>query len=124
MAIKGTALLALCTLLGAWLGELLGHWLHVKANVGGVGLAMLLLIGSRAWLIRHGLLQKGTRLGVEFWALLYIPIVVAMAAQQNVRAAVEGGPMVLLAGVLVVGTCFALVALIGRWLRRGAPRSE
>lgn len=116
MAIKGTALLALCTLLGALLGELLGKWLGVKANVGGVGLAMLLLIGSRAWLARRGLLSPGLRLGVEFWALLYIPIVVAMAAQQNVHAALEGGPMVVLAGLLVVGTCFALVALAGRLL--------
>jgi malonate transporter MadL subunit len=124
MAIKGTALLALCTLLGAWLGELLGQWLHVKANVGGVGIAMLLLIGGRAWLARHGMLPERTRLGVEFWALLYIPIVVAMAAQQNVRAALEGGPMVLLADVLVVATCFALVALIGRWLARNPTGRE
>lgn len=116
MPIKGTALLALCTLLGAWLGDLLGQALGVKANVGGVGIAMLLLIASRLWLGRRGLMSPGLSLGVEFWALLYIPIVVAMAAQQNVRAALAGGPMVLVAGLLTVATCFALVALIGRLL--------
>jgi hypothetical protein len=54
MAIYGTALLALCTLLGAALGEVLGVALHVKANVGGVGIAMLLLIAAKAWLARQG----------------------------------------------------------------------
>lgn len=114
MAIKGTALLALCTLLGAALGELLGKLLHVQANVGGVGLAMLLLMAARTWLARHGWLSPAFRLGVEFWAFLYIPIVVAMAAQQNVRAALSGGPMVVVSGFAVVGTCFLLVALVGK----------
>jgi malonate transporter MadL subunit len=45
---------------------------------------------------------------------MYIPIVVAMAAQQNVVAAVEGGPMVLLTGFCVVALCFGLVGLLGR----------
>lgn len=116
MAIYGTALLALCTLLGAALGELLGVALHVKANVGGVGLAMLLLIAAKGWLARRGKLTPGLRLGVEFWALMYIPIVVAMAAQQNVLAAVEGGPMVVIAGVTAVALCFGLVAVLGRAL--------
>lgn len=114
MAIYGTALLALCTLLGAALGEVLGVALHVKANVGGVGIAMLLLIAAKAWLARQGRLTPGLRLGVEFWAVMYIPIVVAMAAQQNVLAAVEGGPMVVIAGVGAVTLCFALVAVLGR----------
>jgi len=114
MAIYGTALLALCTLLGVALGELLGRLLHVKANVGGVGIAMLLLILAKIWLTRRGKLTPGMRLGVEFWAMMYIPIVVAMASQQNVLAAVEGGPMVILTGVLVVAACFALVGLLGR----------
>ena len=39
MTIYGVALLALCTLLGAFLGQGLGVLLHVKANVGGVGIA-------------------------------------------------------------------------------------
>jgi malonate transporter MadL subunit len=47
--------------------------LHVKANVGGVGIAMLLLIAAKAWLARRGRLTPGLRLGVEFWAVMYIP---------------------------------------------------
>ena len=116
MAIYGTTLLALCTLLGVALGEVLGMLLHVKANVGGVGLAMLLLIAGKTWLARRGRLTGGIRMGVEFWAVMYIPIVVAMAAQQNVLAALEGGPMALITGVLAVATCFALVAVLGRMM--------
>ncbi len=119
MTIYGVALLAICTLLGAFLGDLLGQVLGVKANVGGVGIAMMLLIGVRLWLSRRGALTHGIKIGVEFWAMMYIPIVVAMAAQQNVVAAVEGGPMVVIAAVVTVGLCFGCVALIGRMKPRG-----
>lgn len=128
MVIYGTALLALCTVLGVFLGELLGHALNVKANVGGVGIAMMLLIVARVWLVRSGRLTPLSSLGIEFWAMMYIPIVVAMAAQQNVVAALEGGPMVLIAGAGTVAICFVLVALVGRIARRpdddGAFESE
>jgi len=121
MTIYGVALLAVCTLLGAILGDLLGQALGVKANVGGVGIAMLILIAARYWLTRTGAVSHGLKLGVEFWALMYIPIVVAMAAQQNVVAAVKGGPVVLIAGLATVGLCFACVALLGRI---GRPRAN
>lgn len=114
MTISGVALLAICTLLGAFLGDLLGAALGVKANVGGVGIAMILLIVGRIWLVRRGMLSEGLKLGIVFWGALYIPIVVAMAATQNVVAAVESGPMVAVAAVLAVIVCFAAVALISR----------
>jgi malonate transporter MadL subunit len=118
MTIYGVALLAICTLIGVFLGDVLGRVLEVKANVGGVGIAMMLLIAARLWLARRGKLTPGLKLGVEFWATMYIPIVVAMAAQQNVVAAVEGGPMVLVAGVSAVALCFGCVALISRMGKR------
>ena len=114
MTISGVALLAICALVGQLLGEMLGLLLGVKANVGGVGIAMLLLIVARIWLSRRGLMSHGLKLGVAFWGALYIPIVVAMAAQQNVVSAARGGPMVVLAAVLTVVACLAAVAAIGR----------
>jgi malonate transporter MadL subunit len=114
MNISGVALLALCTLIGQVLGESLGYALGVKANVGGVGIAMLLLIMARIWLHKRGLLSSGVNQGVTLWGSLYIPIVVAMAAQQDVVAAVKGGPMVVLGGIGVVAMCFAMVAFLGR----------
>src|SRR5690349_6698054 len=125
MTIYGVAIMAICTLLGEGLGDLLGKALHVQANVGGVGLAMIFLIAARLWLVRRGVLTHGVKLGVEFWATMYIPIVVAMAAQQNVVAAVRGGPVVLIAGLGAVSLCFACVALISRLGgRRELPADE
>lgn len=119
MTISGVALLALCTIAGQFLGESLGHALGVKANVGGVGIAMLLLIGVRWALERRGLWTDGVQIGIVLWGSLYIPIVVAMAAQQDVYAAIEGGPMVLVIAVAAVALCFVMVAAISR---RGRPR--
>jgi malonate transporter MadL subunit len=114
MTISGVALLAICTLLGSLLGDWLGMALGVKANVGGVGIAMLLLIGCRFWLAGRGLLSDGVKLGVGFWGALYIPIVIAMAAQQNVVSALKSGPVVLVAAIGTLVVCFAAVALISR----------
>lgn len=118
MIVLGVALLAACTLIGVYLGDLLGIALGVKANVGGVGIAMILLIAARLWLSRRGRLSKGVQFGVEFWAGMYIPIVVAMAAQQNVVAAVSGGPIVLIAATGSLVLCFGAVALLSRLGRR------
>jgi len=112
--IAGVALLAICTLIGQLLGEGLGVLLGVKANVGGVGIAMILLIAARMWLKSRGRYVEGVSRGIGFWGALYIPIVVAMAAQQDVVAAVEGGPIVLIAGVGALLLCFSAVAIISR----------
>jgi malonate transporter MadL subunit len=114
MVMYGVALLALCTIVGAYLGDLLGVAIGVKANVGGVGIAMVLLVAMRWQLTKRGAMTPGLKLGVEFWSLMYIPIVVAMAAQQNVVAAVRGGPMVLVVGVGAVALSFACVPLLSR----------
>jgi malonate transporter MadL subunit len=114
MTISGVALLAICTLLGGLLGDWLGIALGVKANVGGVGIAMILLIGARLWLFRRGRLSPGVKQGVGFWGSLYIPIVIAMAAQQNVLSALKGGPVVVAAAIGTLVVCFAAVALISR----------
>lgn len=114
MIIYGTALLAICHLIGLYLGDLLGVAIGVKANVGGVGIAMLLLISIRLYLHDRGLLPKETEAGVGFWGAMYIPVVVAMAAQQNVVAALRGGPVAVLAAVLAVLACACLIALLSR----------
>jgi malonate transporter MadL subunit len=112
--IYGTALLALCHLLGIFLGDLLGALLGAKTNVGGVGIAMILLICARLWMHKRGLMPELTEMGVTFWGAMYIPVVVAMAAQQNVVAALRGGPVALLAALGSVIVCACCVALINR----------
>ena len=114
MIIYGVALLSLCTLVGMFVGDLLGILIGVKANVGGVGFAMLLLLFLSDRLKNDGRLLPTSARGVEFWAAMYIPIVVAMAAQQNVVGAIKGGPAAILAGVLAVVVTFALIPVVGR----------
>lgn len=114
MTIYGTGLLAACVLAGLFLGDLLGAAIGVKANVGGVGFAMILLIFASEHLRKRDLLPPPTREGVQFWSAIYIPVVVAMASQQNVVAALKGGPAAVLAGVLAVVVCFALIPAIAR----------
>lgn len=114
MTIYGTGLLAACVLAGLFIGDLLGSAIGVKANVGGVGFAMILLIFSSEYLRKRGWLPQPTKEGVQFWSAIYIPVVVAMASQQNVVAAVKGGPAAILAGVLAVVVCFALIPAVER----------
>jgi malonate transporter MadL subunit len=101
-------------LAGIFVGELLGELIGVQANVGGVGIAMLLMILFADFLRKRGRLNPISQQGVLFWSSIYIPVVVAMAAKQNVIAAVKGGPAALLAGALAVVFCCAMVPLISR----------
>ncbi len=119
MVIYGVALLSVCMIAGIFIGEVLGKLIGVQANVGGVGIAMLLMILFSDYLRRTGRLNPLSQQGIVFWSSIYIPVVVAMAAKQNVLAAVEGGPAAILAGVLAVAASFALVPALSRI---GAPR--
>jgi malonate transporter MadL subunit len=114
MIILGTALLALCHLLGIFLGDLLGQLLGVKTNVGGVGIAMLLLIFARLYMQKRNMLPKLTELGVEYWGAMYIPVVVAMAAQQDMVSALRGGPVAVLSAIAAVAVCACVIAAINR----------
>jgi malonate transporter MadL subunit len=75
---------------------------------------MLLLILLSERLQKSGRLEPPSERGIIFWSTIYIPIVVAMAASQNVLAAIKGGPLALIAGTVSVLVCFALVPLISR----------
>ncbi|MGI9276594.1 MAG: malonate transporter subunit MadL [Endozoicomonas sp.] len=109
MAIYGTAILSACLLAGLVIGKGLGMLIGVEANVGGVGLAMLLLVFVCHQLQRTGFMAAPSQQGILFWSAIYIPVIVAMAASQNVLAAVRGSPAAIAAGVLTVGFCFILV---------------
>ena len=109
MIIYGTALLAICHLLGDYFGNTLGMLLGVKANVGGVAISMILLILSKELLAKKGYLPKSTQFGVLYWSGMYIPIVVAMSAGQNVVAALSGGMLGLIVSVAsLIGTVLVI----------------
>lgn len=114
MIIYGTAILAICHLLGDYLGNTLGMLLGVKANVGGVAISMILLILSKELLARKGYLPQVTQFGVLYWSGMYIPIVVAMSAGQNVVAVLSGGMLGLIVSIAsLIGT-----VLVIRYLNR------
>lgn len=114
MVIYGVALLAFCMLAGIFVGDILGQLIGVQANVGGVGIAMLLLIILSNLTHHKFSIGSATENGVHFWSAMYIPIVVAMAAKQNVLAAVSSGWMAIIAGVAAVAVSFAMIPLLDR----------
>ena len=123
MVIYGVALLSFCMLVGVFVGDLLGETMGVQANVGGVGIAMLLLLVLSNLGSREAALSPITEKGIGFWSAMYIPIVVAMAARQNVFAALSGGWMAIVAGVAAVTASFAMIPLLARLGRGGQDDS-
>jgi len=114
MVIYGVALLSFCMLFGVLVGDLLGTLIGVQANVGGVGIAMLLLILLSNLSSSKLKLHPITETGIGFWSAMYIPIVVAMAARQNVVAAVSSGWLAIIAGVAAVAASFAMIPILAR----------
>ena len=124
MIIYGVALLAFCLLTGTLAGDILGRLLGIQANVGGVGISMLLLLYFTSRAREKWRLNEVSQSGIAFWSAMYIPIVVAMAAKQNVAGAIESGWMALVAGVLAVVVSFMLIPLFPRIARNGAELAE
>ena len=114
MIVYGVALLSGCLVLGMLLGESIGVALNVDANVGGVGIAMIFLVLASNSAKFKSLTGGAAGDGIKFWSAMYIPIVVAMAARQDVAGATEGGLLALVAGVAAVTVSFALVPVLSR----------
>ncbi|TFV94535.1 malonate transporter subunit MadL [Algoriphagus kandeliae] len=106
MTIYGVALLAISFLLGQWMGSLLGDWLGIQANVGGVGFAMIFLMLGKEWLVQKKQMTSEMTGGIAFWSKMYIPVVIAMAASLNVKSAVSSGSLALVAGIIPVLASF------------------
>lgn len=114
MIIYGVAVLAACLLVGKIVGGLLGALLGISANVGGVGFAMIMLIILTDKMKRKGYFPQHSADGVLFWSAMYIPIVVAMAARQNMVAALDAGTLALIIGVVATLVCLAMVPVLSR----------
>ena len=114
MNIYGVAILAACYTTGQLFGEGLGKLLGIDANVGGVGFAMLLLILLTNWMQKRGFLNIETERGIGFWSNMYIPVIVAMSATQNVTAAMTGGMLAILAGIIPTAVAFAMIPLLSK----------
>lgn len=114
MKIYGVALLAACYIAGKLIGVSLGNLIGIQSDVGGVGFAMFILVFAHSFLQKKGLIEPETDRGILFWSSMYIPIIVAMASVLNVKAALSGGVVAVLAGGLATAAGFFMVPLISK----------
>ena len=114
MKIYGVAILALCFLLGQIVGDIIGVLFGFNGNIGGVAFGMLLLILLGDWMNKKKLVEIETTAGIQFWSGMYIPIVVAMSSMQNVKAALSGGWVAIVVGIVATYCCFLLVPVLSR----------
>lgn len=114
MKIYGVAILAGCFLAGQLLGNFIGIWIDIPGNMGGVAFAMFFLILINERFRKNGLLKEETEKGILFWNAMYIPVVVAMSAIQNVKAALTGGWVAVVVGIVATGFCLLLVPVLSK----------
>jgi malonate transporter MadL subunit len=112
MIMYGLGILAFSFFAGQFFGEYLGELLGVQANVGGVGFAMLFLIFIKDFLEKRKWTSKDFDLGIDFWNKLYVPVVIAMSATQNVKVAVSSGMLALAVGLIPLILLFGFFPLI------------
>lgn len=115
--IYGVGTVSLCVILGQGLGELLGALAGLDTNVGGIGFSMLFLILITNAIKKKGKLGKSSEAGINFCNKMYIPVVVAMTASQNVVQAISQGMIAILAGV---AACLIGLILVPVFCRKGS----
>ena len=111
-------------LLGKYLGTLLGTLVGVGGDVGGVGFAIILLlfVGNCrlfSFTKRQDFIQSMT-----FWKKMYIPVVVAMAASQNVFRMLTSGMVAIVGGAAAVAFPFLLLFLLHKHEERRANSEQ
>lgn len=122
--IYGVALLAGCSFLGSFIGNLLGLLTGVDGDVGGVGFAMVLLLLATNSKKLSFLMPKGAEDGIKFWSEMFIPVIIAMAASQNVYKALSGGWMALIAGLATVVIALLLIPVFNKFTSKKAKNEE
>lgn len=121
MKIYGVAILAGCFFAGHIIGDQLGKAIDLNGNLGGVGFAMIFLIFFNDYFKRKQILKPETESGILFWSTMYIPVVVAMSASQNVKGALSGGWVALLVGIFATLSCYLLVPFFSKFTKRDNP---
>ena len=114
MKIYGVGILAACFLIGHILGDYLGKLFHLTGNLGGVGFAMIILVVGNDYFKKNNLIPAETENGILFWSTMYIPVVVAMSATQNVKAALSGGWVAILVGIIATIVCYLLIPVMSK----------
>ena len=118
--IYGVALLAGCMLVGSFIGEGLGVLTGLGSDIGGVGFAMLLLLIVTNSKKVNSLIPQNYEKGIEFWKEMFIPIIIAMSAKQNVISALSGGVLALIAGLGAVFAAFLILPVFNHFTSKKA----
>ncbi len=119
MEIYGVGIIAFCMFAGSILGRILGALTGVGGDVGGVGFAMLILMAFCNYMQKNNKkLSDASERGIRFLSAIYIPVVVAMSANQNVIAALNGGFVALAAGTIATVGALLFIPLISKLERK------
>lgn len=122
--IYGVALLAGCMFLGSFIGNLLGLWTGLGSDIGGVGFAMILLLLATNSKTVSKILPEGYTKGITFWKEMFIPVIIAMSASQNVTSALDGGVLALVLGVGVVVAMLLFIPVFNKFSSKDAEKSK
>jgi malonate transporter MadL subunit len=116
LVIYGVLLLSLCYFAGLFVGEAMGRLVGLNANVGGVGFAMLflLLLCSYSETVKKSIRNERFSDGLRFWQNMYIPVVIAMSASQDVVKAVRSGWLAILCGITLTVLSLCLIPFVSR----------
>ena len=119
-------MLSLCYFAGLFVGEVMGRLVGLNANVGGVGFAMLflLLLCSYSETVKTSLKNERFSDGLRFWQNMYIPVVIAMSASQDVVKAVRSGWLAILCGVTLTALSLCLIPFVSRISSSKAKQGE
>lgn len=116
--------LAFCMLLGKYIGTCFGTLVGIHADVGGVGFAIVLLLfvgNSRLFPFTE---RQDFKNGMTFWKKMYIPVVVAMAASQNVYRMLSSGMLAIVGGAASVAFPFLLLYILHKREERRVSDAE
>lgn len=110
--IYGVATLAACMLAGTLIGTVFGNAIGAGTEIGGVGFAMLILI-----FITNSEKLKFTQKpafiqGMTYWKAMFIPVVIAMTACQNVFSMLSSSIVAIAAGAAAVGFSFFMLYML------------
>ena len=110
--IYGVAALSGCMLLGTLIGTVFGDLIGAETEIGGVAFAMLLMIllmnsKKLAFTQKTAFVQ-----GVNFWKAMFIPVVIAMTATQNVFGMFSSSIVAVVAGGAAVGFSFLMLFVL------------
>lgn len=110
--IYGVATLAVCMLLGMVIGTAFGNLIGAGTEVGGVGFAMLLLIFVTNSKKLPFTQKPAFAQGISFWKAMFIPVVIAMTATQNVFQMLTSSMVAIAAGAAAVGFSYLLLFVL------------